>query len=654
VRPGLALAAMLAAASAQADPIEVTVSGAARSGPPVSARDATAASTVIRKKELRAPGGSSADLLGRVPGVVTTRTGAASDLATASIRGASSAEVPVYLAGIRLNDDVTGTADLSTVPLWMLGRVEIFRGNAPAQADRQGLGGAVYFEPDLPSGSRLRAGASLGSFGSRAGWAGASVGSPRSSALVAVRRETADNDYSYLDDGGTRFDPRDDRVRRRVNADTSSWDAWSISRHALGRSARILTLLNAFDREQGVTGLSVVPAHHARSHVRRVLGAVSAVTPCLENRAGEEERCALELATTWILAETTLSDPARELAAGASEVTSRGQRVAETARVTGRLTDWLKVGLGVDPSSERLVLARPENLREARRSSARSAATLNVTPAQGWEFLGLLFGEFHQTTAAGDDRTIAHPGGRVGARVALGSGLGLLANAGHYVRAPTLGELYGVSPLVLGSPDLRPETGDTMDLGLRWALGDPSAREQLWLDAFAFARDARDLISYRQSSLGVMRPFNVGRARTLGSEIALGGRWLGLFRGDASVTLMDARDRTRGRSITNDLLPLLPRLVLSGHVAAERAFSRDVRAEIGARVRHVASRYADPAGLIVIPEQTTWDLEALGAFWDEVLAARAVLRNLADTRTFDVVGLPQPGRSLWASVEVIW
>ena len=116
----------------------------------------------------------------------------------------------------------------------MLSRVEVFRGNAPAEADRLGLGGAVLFEPELPARSRVRAGASLGSFGSLGGWAGASVVGRRSAALWAVRREVATNDYPYHDDGGTRFDLRDDRVLRRVNADFSAWDAWSIGRHRLG------------------------------------------------------------------------------------------------------------------------------------------------------------------------------------------------------------------------------------------------------------------------------------------------------------------------------------------------------------------------------------------------------------------------------------
>src|SRR5512142_2823709 len=118
--------------------------------------DVSAASTVLRREDLDSPGITAAAALTRVPGVQVQQTGSSSDLATASIRGTTSAQTPVYLAGIRLNDDLSGTADLSTVPVWMLDRVEIYRGNAPANAELLGIGGAVLFEPRYPRGNEAR------------------------------------------------------------------------------------------------------------------------------------------------------------------------------------------------------------------------------------------------------------------------------------------------------------------------------------------------------------------------------------------------------------------------------------------------------------------------------------------------------------------
>src|SRR4029079_11321349 len=127
--------------------------------------DSNVASYVVRGADLKRPGASAVDVIAASPGVEAARSGAGSDLATVSIRGAPSAELPVYLAGIRLNDDVTGAADLSTVPLFALDRIEVYRGNAPAEADRLGIGGALFFEPRLPRSTHAGATFGAGSFG---------------------------------------------------------------------------------------------------------------------------------------------------------------------------------------------------------------------------------------------------------------------------------------------------------------------------------------------------------------------------------------------------------------------------------------------------------------------------------------------------------
>ena len=102
------------------------------------------------------------------PGVAVTESGGYGAPSTAAIRGATAADTPVYLAGIRLNDDVGGTADLSLVPLWLIDRVEIYRGNAPLEADRLGPGGAIFFEPRRPDDGTWAASATTEDRGARA------------------------------------------------------------------------------------------------------------------------------------------------------------------------------------------------------------------------------------------------------------------------------------------------------------------------------------------------------------------------------------------------------------------------------------------------------------------------------------------------------
>jgi vitamin B12 transporter len=610
-------------------------------------RESTLAATRVDPRELSRPGASAAAVLSRVPGVQVSETGSASDLSTASVRGATSAQTPVYLAGVRLNDDITGTADLSLIPLWMLGRAEVYRGNAPADADRLGIGGAIYFEPRVPRLSRLRAGAQLGSFGQRALWLGAEVARAGNAALIAFRTASADNDYSYVDNAGTSSE-KDDVVRNRPNADASERDAWAIGRTALGRSsARLTTVFNAFQREQGVTGLAAVPALSARAETARLLAGLTAELPC---SAG----CDLVLTSQAVTTRTRLTDPNHELGPLTERLDSQGTRFAESARV------WLKGSviralLGANYELDQLTQDGASMLR-AKRNTGSARVALFAKLSQDSELSSLAVVTCDATDGPQQSQGCADltPEFRLGARQRWGA-FELRSNFGRYVRVPTLGELYGISPVVRGSSSLVSEQGWAWDLGARWeAMLGP-----VWtyLDAFGFARRVSDLIAYRRSSLGAVTPYNVGSARVLGAEFEAGAQVAQHARASLALTLLDPRDTTPGNTLANDLIPHQSRIVSSlyaeGFIAPKTSPLR--RAGLDARLSHRASRLADPAGLIVLPASTTIDLGATLRFGRQHdLSVRAAVDDVFDARHFDFIGYPMPGRSFHCSAEAIW
>jgi len=629
-------------------------------------RDPTLATTVLSGAELHRAGQSASDVLARVPGVQVARTGAQSDLSTASIRGADSSQVPVYLAGVRINDDVSGIADLSTVPLWMIERVEVYRGNAPELGDRLGMGGAVFFWPRLPQRTRAGASAELGSFGERGGWLAYEAGSPRAGSLVAIRRSQADNDYPYLDDRGQRFDLDEVEVRRD-NADYRTHDAWAIGRVQLLPETQLSLVVNAFDREQGLTGLGVVPAEHARGSVRRLLGGASLRTACALG-----ERCQLEAQVSLLAARLTFDDPFIELPSLRTRwLHDAGTRLNLSARGTVDVSDAVQLGLSANQSVEDLDIVRLDNLpRSAQRASSRLLAFGAWQPRAWLGVHALAAAECHTTEGRADRFGVPlvvrsepcstfQPSGRLGVRVAVGEHVELLANAGRYVRVPTLGELYGSTPLVDGSASLDVERGYTADAGLRTSLTLPAGLGHAAFETFAFARFASDLIRFRRTGLSSAAPYNVASARILGGEAALAGELFDALAVTATATVLDPRETTRDPALDptpNDVLPLMSKLTAS--VRAEvfalpgwRALGQD-RMGLALAYLHRSTRFDDPAGLTVLPEQNVFDLEATSSHFEARLLARVALRNVFDARQLDLIGLPVPGRSVAGELEL--
>lgn len=633
-------------------PIDVVVQGE-RNRPPVPPKDRSVAGSVVRSERLRGPGLQAADVLRTQPGLTVAETGGQGALATASIRGATSAQTPVYLAGVRLNDDVAGTADLSLVPLWLIDRVEIYRGNAPIEADQLGIGGAIFFEPRRSGKAGAGAGSSIGSFGTRSMWADASAGSAKASALVGVRWDRARNDYEFVDDRGTRFDGSDDVTRRRSNADVETFDFWTLGSVRLDNGWSADFVANAVSRDQGVPGLLLVPTRQARASLQRSLLGGRVRLPC-----GSDDRCRVELSSSALIARSSILDPGFELALGADRIDHTGRRTDHGVSARIDLSDKVTVSPSIRASWERLELVSSG-------AGGLDASRIQTRVAAGaeWRTSGLVTlralgsAECHGTSQSGADFCDrAEPSARAGVQIGRGRVVGL-ANASRYARVPTLGELYGSSAIVRGNPQLVPEHGTGVDAGLRLSSGRWRGIRGAWIDAFAFARWSDDLVAWRRSGLGYIRPYNVGSARVMGLEGLAAiepAEWL---RAEVSATMMDPRDTTSSRMQANDILPFRSRLVLSPAVEWRtdrwRAAGID-RASALARWTWQSSRYADEAGLVVIPSQGAVDVELEVRVLSERLSLRARAANITDQRRFDLIGYALPGRAWYGTMEARW
>lgn len=632
-------------ARATEPPVDVWVDGDARA-PHEPLRDPTAATFVLEERDLDRPGRTAADALATVPGLEVTRAGGGADLATASLRGATSAQTPIHLAGVRLNDDLTGTVDLSSLPLWLLRRVEVDRGAAPASSDRPGMGGAIFFDPIVPSRPTARALVGMGSFGQRELRGAAAIGDSRAALLVALRYDAARDDFEFLDDRGTRFVTADDVVSRRANSDHAGVDAWAVGRFE-DRRTSLRAVAHFLTRESGAPGLQLVPAQRARARIDRGLGGLSGSHALAHG--------AVEWAFDGLVTRYELADPGRELG-GALTVENSGERLRQRVRVRTVPAERIELSFGLAQEQQRLAVREDGVGTDARRHVLHGDVEARLRLGDRATLLGLASLDCHTTavTERAEICGIFAPSGRLGGRVVLARGLAVFANVGRYVREPTLGELYGISSALRGNEALRPESGLSMDFGIsgRRRRGALSGYAQLDV----FARFAEDLIAFQRSSFGAVRPYNVGAARTFGLEGALGLSPADWLHAAASFTALDPRDTTPGRLVRSDLLPFRSTVIVAPSIELRaprvRALSLD-GASVTVRYLHRGARVADPAGLVALPAQDLLDLE-LEARLLRTLTIRARISNLLDQRTVDLLGYPLPGRAAYATVEARW
>jgi iron complex outermembrane receptor protein len=628
------------------EPVTITVQGGARPPGEIAAEPYVSTSRV-RRARLAAPGVRAADVLRSEAGVQISESGGLGAPATASIRGATGAQTPVYLGSVRLNDLVGGVADLSTVPLWLVDHVDVYRGNAPFEADELGIGGAILFEPRRPQKAEAAAGATWGSFGTRSGFGYVTLGNADDGVLAGVSAERADNDYEFSDDRGTLFRPGDDSVSRRRNADSRLVDGWVLARLRPSRRARLELLLNSVAREQGAPTLALVPSERARASLRRTLAGLTARLAL--NAAADSM---LTLRTTLLDGASELEDPLRELGTLAAQTRVLGRRVEQQAQWQLALHERWDFGLSATGSLETLTRQDGANEASARANTLLGAGRLEWRGPRGLSIFGLVAAQCRTTTPGAGGCGELEPTGRVGAGL-RGRNYTTYLTLSRYQRHPALGELYGAGLLVRGNAQLRPELGIGADLGGRISqrFGDMTVHAATSL----FARQASDLVAYARTAQGYVVPLNVNRARVLGLEASLGVLALEHLGADCNVTLLEPRDTTEQRRLRNDYLPFMSRLVVAPRLLAttgQLGGAVLARAEVSLDLTYLSNRFADAAGLIVIPDQTTLGLSGDATWWQGVLVTRARLANALGAERFDVVGYPLPGRSVYVSAEV--
>ena len=613
--------------------------------------DPSLATTRIELDGRLASGEELREVLAEIPSARVSSSGGDGQYAALGLRGTEFNHSVVLLGDMRLSGPETGAFDLSQLPLSAFEAVEVHRGGAPTIYGITPIGGALRLIPSLAGPSRLRASLGAGSFGTVRAGLGTRIsqGKFRFGADVGLARSK--NDYPYLDDGNTAFDPSDDRDRPRENADFMRGHGFFAAdyRHkntVIDASA----LLIGFGR--GEPGAASKRTQHSRTNLHHaffILGVTH------HGELGKDRAYRLRAAVSSGFERRRFTDVFGELGQTPADTDDR-LRVVE-ARVAGSvdLTRFLELNTSFNARFDRLspedALAHPQVLPGERDTvsgaiEARFHGRLGSVPVEARPSVHL---EWARGSAPGFDATDAaitqHESLRPSLRLGLAAGvhrsLSLVGSVYQGARNPTLLELFGDRGRFLPNPKLIHERALGGDAGFIARV----QRERLVfsLEARAFALRMSDLIDvYTVSAQGQVKAYNRGEATIVGAEL---GARLEAF---DHLRLIVAMHGLRAEHESGRELPNRPRFIaLSRAEGFSGRLSKLVHDLAGfVEVNHIGGTFFDPGNLIVYSPRTHVDLGFRGELFTRGLSIYFTVRDLLDERGMDFARSPLPGRRL--------
>ncbi|HBR97953.1 MAG TPA: hypothetical protein DD979_11330 [Gammaproteobacteria bacterium] len=230
----------------------------------------------------------------------------------------------------------------------------------------------------------------------------------------------------------------------------------------------------------------------------------------------------------------------------------------------------------------------------------------------------------------------------------------LRAGVGNGYRVPNLREQHYIFDhshlgyMVIGNPDLEPESSISYQLGLEWL-----APNDAMVEAHVFRNDTRDLIetlldpeASAETGLSIYNYQNFDRTRSDGFESVFRKRWHPSLSTSLSYTYLHAKDRKTGKYLVRR-----PRHDLKAGVDWRFVPST----ELVVRVNHQSKEYVDAENVITSPAFTTLDIKFnhdLSADWQLIGGVNNVTDVQRDFQGQDF--RPIEGRYVYAGIRFQW
>ncbi len=539
----------------------------------------------------------------------------------ASLRGYTPQSVLVLLDGVPLNPD-GGAADLSSIPVRSIGRIEIVTSGAAARYGANALGGAiniVTYRPQTLSTAGLSGMVTSGSFDLKKMGSIAEFGMLGTIVAANYEYQRQENDYEY-EHPYLGNQPRRNNFRRAyaafVSAQSVRWPELSLTAQLSNSHSGLPGAV--FQETTGATLAkreNQLLALRYADHDLEVTGSYREIGQYFRDR---EAHVAYEKDYRQIARQFSALWTAKPIDGVATTV--GGTAVAETF------------------FNDDLVQPNHSLPRTSRRSGGLFAGA-RLERRLG-KIQGKLDGRWRIDRIGDDDH--ASPFGGVTARFGESAYFGGDASYGESFRLPPLDALFWREDVFTESnPSLRPETAIMRDVGIVFGTMRPLRVEGrvTW-----FSSNLADLIVWRRQFDGKYKPVNVDRAHHSGTELSL---QTSLLRERVSLSYsrktLAATNESPTGGYQGNTIPFKPNR--SERFGAEFTFWQ-VRTQY--HYSFTGERYIREANSKALPGFALHDIivELKFHMWQTASAVRLAVYNLTNKRYELLERMPMPLRSV--------
>ncbi len=515
----------------------------------------TSFSSVINLDKIDPGITSLGDLLAKEVGIQVLSSGGLGGYSAVSLRGASGDQVFIYLDGVLLNDASGGGVNLSQIPLHDVAAIEVYRGISPVNFARAGLGGVINIRTRRSKdGTHGGIGAGLGSFSSKRIFGSLNHKTENDYDFLALGEYlSSDNDFKFLNDNGTEWNPDDDRRERRNNNEFFRRSLLLKAGHDFSEDVRFELSDQYLNQDRRLPAWNNTPAAntHLETEQHQLVARLQA-----DALSSLQINLATQLFYSW--KEELYDDSQSVIGLG------RQRERYNTDKYGGSIfCEWPTENqiISVNLEAGRETYSAQDLLRYRPRGDSRrnyfSAAVqdsvyllqqrLLLTPACHYQWYD---DKLESVTSSsghkvpGYDRQHDSLSPSLGARYELWGPVSLQANVAQYSREPSFYELFGDRGLTVGNPDLKAEQGDNYDFGLICSGFTPWAwLSHVEVETVFFYSKIDDLITRIYDARGVGKSENISAARIRGLEARLAIDLGSGFRLSGNATWQDTENR---------------------------------------------------------------------------------------------------------------